>query len=166
MQDIAGLLESSRTELVDTISGLTEKQARKRPAPERWSVLECLEHVAFVERRFLGFVKASEPGAAVDRDAEKEAALKHRVENRESKRTAPEAVLPAGKHAGLAEGLADFNAARDETVRYAAEQGANLLTRSANHPVMGPLNGVEAILLIVGHGRRHTEQMREAAQGR
>jgi len=166
MQDVTGLLESARAELIVVISGLTEEQARTRPAPDRWSVLECLEHVNFVERRFLGMVRESEPGAPVERDAAKEAALKVRVLDRSNPRTAPEAVHPTGKYASISEALQDFNAARDETLRFASEEGVSLLARSANHPVLGPLNGVEALLLIAGHGRRHTEQMREAAQGR
>jgi hypothetical protein len=166
IQDVAGQLESARAELIVVVSGLTERQAQTRPAPDRWSVLECLEHVSFVERRFLGMVKASQPAGPAERDAAREAALAERVINRSSKRTAPEAVHPTGKYACISEGLQDFNSARDETLRFASEQGVNLLSRSAVHPVLGPLNGVEALLLIAGHGRRHTAQMREAAEGR
>jgi len=167
MKDVAGHLETTRAELIVVVGGLTEEQARTRPAPDRWSVLECLEHVNFVERRFLGMVKASAAGTPAQRDAAKEAALTQRVVDRSNRRTAPEAVHPTGnKYGSLSEALQDFNAARDETLRFASEQGANLLSRSANHPVLGPLNGVEALLLIAGHGRRHTEQMREAAEGR
>ena len=165
-KDVIGQLENARTELIVAVSGLTDEQARTRPAPDRWSVLECLEHVSFVERRFLGMVKQSEPGTPAQRDAAKEAALETRVVDRSNKRTAPEAVHPTGKHSSVADALRDFNAARDETLQFASEQGPNLLTRSASHPVLGPLNGVEALLLIAGHGRRHTEQMREAVEGR
>jgi hypothetical protein len=166
MQDVVGQLENARAELIVVVSSLTDEQARTKPAPDRWSVLECLEHVSFVERRFLGMVKQSEPGTPAQRDAEKEAALETRVVDRSNKRTAPEAVHPTGKHVSVADALREFNAARDETLQFASEQGPNLLTRSASHPVLGPLNGVEALLLIAGHGRRHTEQMREAAEGR
>jgi uncharacterized damage-inducible protein DinB len=166
IQDVAWQLESARAELIVVVSGLTEEQARTRPAPGRWSVLECLEHVNFVERRFLGMVRASERGTPADRDAAKEAALQERVTDRSSRRTAPEAVHPSGKFKSISEALQDFNAARDETLRFASEEGANLLSRSASHPVLGPLNGVEALLLIAGHGRRHTAQMREAVEGR
>ena len=164
--DVTGQLESARGELIAVVGSLTEERARTRPAPERWSILECLEHVSFVERRFLGMVKNSAEGTPVERDAAKEAALKDRVIDRSNKRTAPDAVHPTGKYGSISEALEDFNAARDETLRFAAAEGANLLTRSAHHPVLGPMNGVEALLLITGHGRRHTEQMREAAEGR
>jgi uncharacterized damage-inducible protein DinB len=166
MKDVAGQLESARAELIGVVGRLTEEQAGTRPAPDRWSVLECLEHVSFVERRFLGMVKESAAGTPAERDAAKEAALTERVINRSSKRTAPEAVHPTGKYRSLSEALQDFNSARGETLRFASEEGENLLSRSATHPVLGPLNGVEALLLIAGHGRRHTAQMREAAEGR
>ena len=166
IKDVAGQLESARAELIAVVSTLTEEQARTRPAPDRWSVLECLEHVSFVERRFLGMVRESELGTPVERDPSKEAALKERVLDRSNRRTAPEAVHPFGRYQSISEALRDFNAVRDETLRFASDEGVNLLSRSANHPVLGPLNGVEALLLIAGHGRRHTAQMREAAQGR
>ena len=166
MKNVAGQLENARAELMVVVSGLTEEQARTRPAPDRWSILECLEHVSFVERRFLGMVKGSEAGTAAERDAAKEAAIEERVLDRINRRTAPEAVIPTGKYQSLSEALQDFNTARDETLRFASEQGVNLLTRSASHPVFGPLNGVEALLLIADHGRRHTAQMQEAAAGR
>jgi hypothetical protein len=86
--------------------------------------------------------------------------------DRSNRRTAPEAVHPAGKYECISEALEEFNAARDETLRFASEEGVGLLSRNASHPVLGPLNGVEALLLIAGHGRRHTAQMREAAEGR
>jgi hypothetical protein len=166
MKDVAGQLESARGELIVVVSGLSEVQARTRPASDRWSVLECLEHVNFVERRFLGMVRQSEAGTPAERDAAKEAALKERVLDRSNRRTAPEAVRPAGKYTSISEALQEFNAVRDETLLFASEQGEHLLSRSASHPVLGPLNGVEALLLIAHHGRRHTEQMREAAEGR
>jgi DinB superfamily len=166
MKDITGQLESARLELIAVVGDLTDEQARTRPAPGRWSVLECLEHVSFVERRFLGMVRESQPGTPGERDAAKESALEDRMRDRVNRRTAPDAVLPTGKYSSISEALRDFNGARDETIRFAAEEGENLVSRSAKHQILGVLNGVEALLLIAGHGRRHTEQMREAAEGR
>src|SRR5271154_2550345 len=166
IKDVAGQLESARAELIALVSRLTEEQARTRPAPDRWSVLECLEHVNFVERRFLRMVRESEAGPPAERDAAREAALMERVTDRSNRRTAPEAVHPAGRYRSISEALQDFNAVRDETLRFASEEGVNLLSRSARHLVFGPLNGVEPLLLIGCHGRRHTAQMREAAEGR
>jgi len=65
-------------------------------------------------------------------------------------------VRPFGKYESVSEALQDFNATRDETLRFASEEGLHVLSRSATHLVLGPLYGVEAPLLIADHGRRHT----------
>jgi uncharacterized damage-inducible protein DinB len=166
IKDVARQLESARTEMIALVSNLTEEQARTRPAPDRWSVLECLEHVCYVERRFLRMVRESETGRPADRDATKEAALMENVTDRSNRRTAPETVHPFGRYQSISEAVQDFNAVRDETLRFASEEGVNLLSRSARHRAFGPLNGVETLLLIGFHGRRHTAQMREAEEGR
>ena len=79
INDVAGQLESARAELIAVVSSLTEEQARTRPAPGRWSVLDCLEHVCYVERRFLRMVRESEAERPAERDAAKEAALMENV---------------------------------------------------------------------------------------
>jgi hypothetical protein len=166
IKDVARQLESARTEMIALVSSLTEEQARTRPAPDRWSVLECLEHACYMERRFLRMVRESEAGRPAERDATKEAALMENVTDRSNRRTAPETIRPFGRCQSISEAVQDFNAVRDETLRLASEEGVNLLSRSARHRVFGPLDGVETLLLIGCHGRRHTAQMREAAEGR
>jgi hypothetical protein len=164
--EIVEQLESGRAELIAVVVVLTEEQAKTRPAPDRWSVLECVEHVNVVEERFRGFVENSGVQDPAEADKAREAAIVGRVVDRSNKRNAPEAIHPVGKYASIAEALEQFNAARDRTVQFAQQQGVGLYGRSAAHPVFGTLNGAEALLLIAGHGRRHTEQMREAAAGR
>jgi len=39
---------------------------------------------------------------------------------------------------------------------------ADLYALASFHPVFGPLNGVEALIIIASHSRRHAEQIREA----
>ena len=143
-------------------SRLTEEQARTRPAPDPWSVLECLEHVNFVERRFLRMVRESEAGPPAERDAAREAALMERVTDRSNRRTAPEAVHPAGRYRSISEALQDFNAVRDETLRFASEEGVNLPVAERSPSCVRPFEwrGNPPPDWI------HTAQMREAAEGR
>ena len=120
VKDVAWQLESARAKLIAPVSSLTEEQARTRPAPDRWSVLECLELVNFVERRFLRMVRESEAGPPAERNAAKEAALMERLTDRSNRRTAPEAVHPAGRYRSISEALQDFNTVRDETLQFAS----------------------------------------------
>ena len=58
-----------------------------------------------------------------------------RVTDRSNRRTAPEAVHPFGRYQSIVEAVQDFNAVRDETLRFASEEGVNLLSRSARYRV-------------------------------
>ena len=84
-----------------------------------------------------------------------------RIVDRSSRRQAPETVLPKGRFASVAEGLERFNAARAHSMQFAREHAADLYTLASAHPVFGPLNGVEALIIIANHARRHAEQIRE-----
>ena len=57
--EIVQTLESGRQDFMAAVAGLTEEDAKARPDPERWSVLDCVEHVTTVEGRFLGWLEAA-----------------------------------------------------------------------------------------------------------
>ena len=99
--EIVENLERSRQEFLAAVAGLTESQAKVRPDPERWSVLDCVEHVATVEERFLGWLEKAEKLDAPRVDKEKEAGLMARVPDRSTRVKAPEAVVPTGRFTTL-----------------------------------------------------------------
>src|SRR5580692_889264 len=86
--EIVEQLESGRAELIPVVVVLTEEQAKTRPAPDRWSVLECVEHVNVVEERFRGFVENSGVQDPAEADKAREAAIVGRVVDRSNKRNA------------------------------------------------------------------------------
>jgi len=159
--EIVDNLERSRQEFLAAVEGLSESQAKTRPDPERWSVLDCVEHVACVEERFLGWLEAAEKLDAPRIDKEKEAGLMVRIPDRSTRAKSPEAVLPTGRFATLAEALDRFNAGRTRSVRFAEDRCDDLYCLAAAHPRFGPMNGVEFLIIIAGHARRHAEQIRE-----
>jgi hypothetical protein len=159
--EIVQNLERSREELLAAVEGLTEAQARLRPGPERWSVLDCVEHVAFVEDRFFGWLEKAEKLEMPRRDREKEIRLMTMLPNRSVRVQAPEAVLPVGQFGTLEEAVAQFNARRTRSVRFAEERSNDLYLLAAEHPRFGPVNGVELLIITVGHTRRHADQIRE-----
>src|SRR5579864_378145 len=159
--EIIEILERSREEFQAAAGGVPESLATTRPQADRWSVLECVEHVATVEQVFLGRIANPAPGEAPPEDKLKEAALTARVVDRSERRQAPEAILPKGRLTSLAQGLEQFHGARARTVQFARDHAADLYMLTAAHPVFGPLNGVEALTIIAAHARRHAEQIRE-----
>jgi hypothetical protein len=155
-------LERSRQEFLATVAGVTEAQAKARPDPARWSVLDCVEHVAMVEERFLGFLEKAQKLDAPRIDKEKEATLMRRVPDRSTRVKSPEAVTPNGRFETLAQALDQFNANRGRNIQFAEDRSEDLYFLAAEHPRFGPLNGVELLIVIAGHSRRHAEQIREA----
>ena len=117
--EIVENLERSRQEFIAALAGLSESQAKLRPDPERWSVLDCVEHVATVEERFLGWLEAAEKLDAPRVDKEKEVGLTARVPDRSTRVKAPDAVLPVGRFTSLAQAVEQFNAARTRCIQFA-----------------------------------------------
>jgi uncharacterized damage-inducible protein DinB len=160
---IVHLLESSREEVNAAARAIPEGHANARPAAGRWSVLECVEHIAAVEERLLGRLSGAERMETVRADAGREAKLAAMVTDRSVRAQAPDPVAPKGRFTSVAEALDQFNAARTRTVRFAEERGGELYQLAAEHPRFGSLNGMEMLVIIAGHARRHAEQIREIA---
>src|SRR5262249_46184975 len=98
--ELVDALEASRREFIAAADAIGESRAGAKPDPARWSALECIEHVTFVEDRFRGFLEKSERGEA-KQDKQKESDLQKQVVNRENRFQAPEAVQPIGRYSTL-----------------------------------------------------------------
>ncbi len=159
--EIVQNLERSRQEFIAAVAGLTESQAKARPDPARWSVLDCVEHVTSVEERFQGWLNAAKKLDAPRIDKEKEAGLMARVPDRSTRVNAPEAVLPTGRFLTLEQALEQFNAGRTRSVQFAEDHCDDLYCLASEHPRFGPVNGIELLIIIAGHSRRHAEQIKE-----
>lgn len=159
--EIVQNLGRSREEFLAAAEGLTDEQAKTRPDPERWSVLDCVEHVAFVEERFLGWLNNAKKMDAPRIDKEKEIGLAEQVPDRSVRVKAPAEVVPNGRFETLDQGLAQFQAMRAQSIQFAEEHCDNLYCLAAEHPRFGSVNGVELLIIIAGHARRHAEQIRE-----
>jgi hypothetical protein len=159
--DFIDALEQSRREFHAAASGVSEAQARVNPGDGRWSVLDCVEHVAIVEERLLRRVGEAPRLEFPKIDKWKEADLNTRVPDRTTRADAPEAVRPTGRFGTLAEAVAQFDLVRTQTIEFARSRGGDLYWLSLEHPRFGPLNGSEYMVFIAGHSRRHAAQIKE-----
>jgi len=159
--EIIQILEDSRADFRAAADGVSELHAKVCPAPGRWSVLQCVEHIVISKSRFLGWLKnpIADPTPPVDK--EKEAKLLAGVAGRAQRVEAPEPARPTGRFATLAEALEQFDATRAESLRFADSQGSGLYTLAAKHPFFGVCNGAEVMVLMAAHARRHAAQIRE-----
>ena len=94
-------LADSRERLLRMAHGLSREQLHFRPAPDRWSVAECLEHIVTVEARLLERIQTTlEKGPDSSRRSAfegKDAAMVTGTIARELRFQAPEILVPTGR---------------------------------------------------------------------
>jgi len=157
-------LAESREKLLAMAQGLSYEQMMYRPAPGRWSVAECIEHIATVEGRVVGFIqKTLEAGP----DASKRSAMEGQdddlyanVAGRVTRFQAPEAIQPTGKWQGE-ELLKQFESRRQQTIDFAKSTDADLRHHFFTHARFGELDCYQWLLLIASHCDRHRAQSEE-----
>jgi uncharacterized damage-inducible protein DinB len=158
--DLVASLRNSREILLESLAGITEEEARKSPGPDRWSALDCVEHLTLAEEGLLGRLKSGESLAEPIHLPEREARIAAAVANRATRAQAPPTSQPAGRFTSLSEALARFSAARERTIAF-IEGDPDLRALQVVHPLFGPVSGYELTLLMVGHPIRHAAQIRE-----
>jgi len=154
-------LRDSRDRLLRTAHGLSPAQLRYKPAPDRWSVAECIEHIVVVESSILGSVeKTLQQAADSPKSAIQDDVLVHRVVDRTTRVKGPDRLMPTNRwpHDQL---VREFEAARKRTSEFAATTSADLRQAAFPHPMFGPLDCYQWLLLIAAHGERHRAQAEE-----
>ncbi len=158
-------LHATRKAFLDSVAGLSAAQWNFKPAPDRWSIAECAEHIAKSEDVLfdLATKKIMQSPAAPEKrgqgNAHDEEVLKS-VEDRSQKAKAPESLQPTGKLSRQAV-VAAFKKSRDHTIDYIEKTPDDLRVHFAPHPVFHELDAYQWILFTAGHTQRHVEQIRE-----
>ena len=166
--DKATLLETLRRgeeAFLHSVAGVSETTSRLRPAENRWSVLECAEHVAVAEEVMLGLVA----GKRKPRNAEeprRDGRILRSGTDRSMRFDASDQSRPRGRFSTLAEAVARFQGLRERTLRLVQETSENLRTTEVTHPhhVVGLISTYECLLLMGTHAQRHALQIEEAIE--
>lgn len=157
--------EAALERFVPVVSGLSAAQENFRPAEGRWTIAEITEHVAIVNHGFLRIVsrlmkQAEEEGAGAAGDLDLGPTLpdtsgpRIRVE-------APERVHPGGGKPvaeslpRMRETLAGFRAIQRQI------EAIDLSGPTLPHPLLGPINAYQWMVLLAEHQDRHLEQIEE-----
>ena len=163
-EQILRLIAESDAALVAAASGVSDEGARKRPEPERWSVLECTEHVVLVEDAVFACISVHSTPGVPPAELRREGQILRGMTKREHKVAAPEHAEPTGRYSSLAEALQEFRERRARTVAYEELYQDDPRNRTTLHPVLGPVNCQEMFLVLALHPARHALQIREARQ--
>jgi DinB superfamily len=164
-RDLLAALESGRKKLLKSLEGLTEEAAARRPAPGRWSAVECVEHLAVAEEHLFSQIATAQPDEGTVLDPGREALIRTRGVDRSRKVPSPEVGLPKGRFSTLAEVLDRFIASRDRTIRFVESCEQDLRARFTTHPIIGKANCYEMLWMMAIHPLRHAEQIAEIRAG-
>jgi hypothetical protein len=159
-------LDGPHAELRRAVDAVPLGLRARRPAADRWSVANVLEHLAIVETRVVGglssrFAEARTTGLSpsLDTSVVRQADFA-RYLNRERRNVAGAASQPQGLEAEGA--WAALDRARDTTRALVIEtDGFAVEAVVLPHPLFGPLDFYQWIAFLGGHEARHALQVQE-----
>jgi len=161
-EQILRLMAESDEALAAAVAGVSNEGACKRPEPERWSVLECVEHVILVEDSVFASISVRSTPGAPPAEPRREGQILRGMTNRERKFTSPEHAVPTGHYSSLEEALREFRKRRARTVAYVQQYQEDPRNRTTLHSALGPVSCQEMLLVLALHPARHALQIREA----
>jgi DinB superfamily len=171
IQEVLSYLDARREDLRQAIDAVPAGRRETRPAADRWSAAEVVEHLAMVEGRMARGIfarridEARANGVGMERETTSVAASFNAdgIVDRRTPRTAPEPVVPlGGKDAETAwTELQQVRAGLRATLT--AADGLALGDVRHAHPTLGDMNLYQWALWIGAHEARHAAQIREIA---
>jgi len=158
-------LKASQSALLEAIAQLSAAQARFKPDPARWSILECVEHVALVEDTMRDAILRGTPGEpSAKSNPERDRYIAAATRDRSRKFSAPEVARPSGRCATLGDARQYFLASRERTRAFVERCGENLRQQWTLHPLLGRMDCHTCLVLLAAHPARHAAQIRELTQ--
>jgi len=157
-------LESTKKGVLDATKGLSEAQWNFKPAPDKWSVAECVEHIAAAEDLIRGMdvEKVMKAPAAPGRDTAKiDASIMAMIPDRSQKAQAPDELKPTNRFGSPEGSLKHFVESRATTENFLKDT-PDLRAHAVDSPMGGPkVDAYEWVLFVAAHSQRHTKQIEE-----
>ena len=169
LEDVFSRLDRARGALRAAVDSVPRDARDTRPAPDRWSAAEVVEHLSIVERIFGERIEKAiqDRAAGLDREGAERAKLPDPIEtrmaDRVNKRNAVEAALPTGTLTCEAAWAAFAKGHERVSAAVGAADGLALGEVTVDHPFFGTLTIYQWIELMAAHEGRHTEQIKEIA---
>jgi hypothetical protein len=161
----AKLLKDTEKGVKDQVKGLTEAQLKFKPAADRWSIEECVKHIAKSEE-MLWQMTDSIIKAAANPDKRSEIKLTdeqliQKVEDRSTKVKTMEKLMPENiPFKDTEEALESFKKNREKLIEYVKSTNDELRNHITTMP-FGMVDSYQLILFTAAHTNRHTQQIIE-----
>lgn len=162
---LVNLLENSLTKFERCVADLTEAQLAFRPAKNKWTIAECIEHICLAELRFPQIVgeelqKPAEPARRKKIKVNNEQIIR-RLTNRRWRAKAPEIFTPSGRFATIEDAKNTFRNQRLQTINYVLTTNDDLRNHFWRHPATGVVDLYQTMVLMSAHLERHLAQIEE-----
>jgi hypothetical protein len=161
----AKLLKETEKGVKEQVKGLTEAQLKFKAAPDRWSIEECVKHIAKSEEALWQLVEGTLKAAA-NPDKRNEIKLTdeqviQKIEDRSMKVKTTENLKPENiPFKDTEEALESFKKNREKLIEYVKSTEEDLRNHVATLP-FGMIDSYQLILFIGAHSNRHTQQIIE-----
>ena len=158
-------LKETKKGVWEATKGLSEAQLKFTPGPDRWSVEDCLKHIAMSEQMLWGMIEA---GLKQPATPEKRADIKMKdedvIKNIEDRTTKVKTFAPLEPvntpFKSATEALESFSKSRDKLIEYVNTTNDDLRNHMNPLPV-GVFDSYQMILFIGAHSNRHMQQIAE-----
>jgi uncharacterized damage-inducible protein DinB len=158
-------LTETETSVFESVKDLSNAQLKFKPSADKWSVEDCVKHIATAEKTLWAMVKESLKNPA-NPEARKEikftdSDLVKAVEDRSHKSKTFAALEPENSnYASVSDALADFKKNREKLIEFVKNTKEDLRNHVSVLPI-GTYDAYQFILLISAHSNRHTQQIDE-----
>jgi hypothetical protein len=158
-------LESTKKGVLDATKGLSDAQWNFKPAPDRWSMAEVMEHLAAAEDMLRGVTQEqimkspAVPVRSAEEIKKSDESVLTMVPDRSHKAQAPEPLRPTNRFGSPEAAQKHFVESRAATEEY-LKSTSGLRAHLGDSP-LGKLDGYEFVLFTAAHSERHTKQMLE-----
>lgn len=151
--------------LKKSVDGLSTAQLQFKPAADKWSISQCLDHIVMTEKALFdyskeGMAKPANPERKKDVKVQDEQIIKG-MNDRSTKAKAPENIIGIGTYTQSAAALGDIEKGRKPIFDYINEVPVDDLRSHITDSFFGPVDAYHTLLYIAAHTSRHTAQINE-----
>ena len=158
-------LKESKAGVQNAIKGLTEEQLNFKTSPEKWSVKECLQHIALAENSLWNIADGALKRPA-NPDKKTEIKIKDQdvlalLTNRDRRVQAPESIWPVKAQWKTSKASFEaFKSKRNGLIKFAKTSTDDMRNYVLQMPI-GHIDLYQMLLYISAHTKRHTRQIEE-----
>ncbi|HSB71252.1 MAG TPA: DinB family protein [Candidatus Methylomirabilis sp.] len=165
LKEIWAATASAREDLYAQVQALSETQVAFRPAPDKWSIGEILDHLSLAEQsisRTLSKILQVAAGRGLIQEAEAVEAVPHRIDldTYNQAATAPDSVRPSPGRS-LEQLVSSLRGSRERLLEVARRVDGRMVTSvTIRHVQLGELDFYQWLTLEAAHESKHLAQVR------